>query len=41
MSSSAPARKRGLGRGPNQIPKAPDNPDDRILLQIRPDPANT
>ena len=41
MSSEPAARKRGLGRGPNHVPKAPANPDDRILIQIRPPPEST
>ncbi|KAJ8617934.1 hypothetical protein MRB53_014120 [Persea americana] len=41
MSSSSAPKKRGLGRGPNQIPKAPVNPDERILIQMRPHPDST
>ncbi|KAK1399044.1 hypothetical protein POM88_008907 [Heracleum sosnowskyi] len=32
--STAP-KKIGMGRGPNTIPKAPANLDDRTLIQIR------
>ena len=41
MASEAAQKKRGLGRGPNHVPKAPTNPDDRILIQIRPPPNST
>ncbi|WOG86081.1 hypothetical protein DCAR_0205278 [Daucus carota subsp. sativus] len=39
MDSTAP-KKRGLGRGPTQIPRAPTNPDDRELIQLRQTPYN-
>ncbi|KAJ8618009.1 hypothetical protein MRB53_014195 [Persea americana] len=39
MSSSSEPKKRSLG--PNQIPKAPVNPDERILIQMRPHPDST
>ncbi|KAJ8639966.1 hypothetical protein MRB53_016660 [Persea americana] len=41
MSSSSTPKKHGLGRGPNQIPKAPINLDERILIQMRPHPDST
>ncbi|KAJ8629224.1 hypothetical protein MRB53_022547 [Persea americana] len=36
MSSSSAPKKRGLCRGPNHIPKAPVNLDERILIQMQP-----
>ncbi|KAL8116746.1 hypothetical protein AgCh_023051 [Apium graveolens] len=37
MAYKATARKKfGMGRGPNHVPKAPTNPDDRPLIRIRP-----
>lgn len=39
MDSTAP-KKCGLGRGPTQIPRAPTNPDDRELIQLRQTPYN-
>ncbi|XP_074356135.1 uncharacterized protein LOC141695819 [Apium graveolens] len=42
MASQATALKKlGMGKGPNHVPKAPANPDDRTLIRIRLPPENT
>ncbi|KAL1802024.1 hypothetical protein ACET3Z_030671 [Daucus carota] len=37
-SEATPQTKSFIGRGPNCIPKAPMNPDDRTMIHIRPFP---
>ena len=37
-SQATPPTKSFIGRGPNFIPKAPTNPDDRTMIEIRPFP---
>ncbi|KAK1403773.1 hypothetical protein POM88_003378 [Heracleum sosnowskyi] len=38
QASATTLKKRGLGRGPNNIPRAPTNLNDRTLIHIRPGP---
>lgn len=40
-SQSTALRKRGMGRGPNHIPRAPTNPDERTLIHLHPGPNTT
>ncbi|XP_074379465.1 uncharacterized protein LOC141720752 [Apium graveolens] len=40
-SQATTKRERGMGRGPNHVPKAPANPEDRTLIHIRPPPNTT
>ncbi|KAK1394941.1 hypothetical protein POM88_013997 [Heracleum sosnowskyi] len=40
QASATTLKKRGLGRGPNNIPRAPTNLNERTLIQIRPGPNN-
>ncbi|KAK1378035.1 hypothetical protein POM88_024779 [Heracleum sosnowskyi] len=35
QASTTTLKKRGLGRGPNNMPRAPTNIDERTLIQIR------
>ncbi|KAK1369395.1 hypothetical protein POM88_035487 [Heracleum sosnowskyi] len=40
QASATTLKKRGLGRGPNNIPRASTNLNERTLIQIRPGPNN-